>query len=977
MRVAGKGLLDRAHTVTFTFDGMHYTGLEGDTLASALLANDVRLVARSFKYHRPRGILTAGSEEPNALMTIGAGPAQDPNVRATVQEIFPGLEAHSQNRWPSLGFDLMSVNDLAAPFLSAGFYYKTFMWPKVFGEKLYEPVIRRAAGLGALSGQNNGDKYEVAWAHCDLLVIGAGPAGLMAALVAGRAGADVILADEDSRMGGRLLAETFEVDGMPGHVWADQVLGELRAMDNVRLMIRTTVTGAYDQGTYGALEKVSHHKANRQGGAPLETFWRIVAKQAVLAAGALERPVAFANNDRPGIMTAGAVRAYLNRWGVSPGKSVAIFCNNDDAHRTAHDLVDAGVHVAAVIDSRHDAPLSQAFEVRRGAQVCGSSGRLGLESITIRSVSGEEKLQVDCLAMSGGWNPTVHLTCHMNGRPKWHQDIAAFVPTPGMVPGLHAAGACNGVFSTAACLREGADVAIRALEALGMKAAADKIPEAEDAPYVLTPLWTVPGRGRAWLDFQNDVTVKDVKQAATENFRSVEHMKRYTTQGMATDQGKNSNVGALAVLADATGRGIPETGTTTFRPPYSPVAIAAMGATGQGAGFAPQRYTTSHKASVERGAPMIEAGLWYRPSYFPITGETSWRQSCDREVNMVRAAVGICDVSTLGKIDIQGADAAELLDFVYTGLFSTLKAGRTRYGLMLREDGHVMDDGTTARLGENHYLMTTTTAAAGEVMRHLEFVHQALKPHLDVSFISVTEQWAQFAVAGPKSRELLDGLLDAPLKPDDWPFMACGPVRVGGVEARLFRISFSGEHAYELAVPARYGDALFRTLVERAEALGGGPYGMEALNVLRIEKGFITHAEIHGRVTAFDIGMGRMVSGKKDCIGKNLSQRPGLMDEARERLVGLKPAGAVKQLLPGAHLFGQTDEAVRVNGQGYVTSAAFSPSLGHMIGLGFLKNGPGRYGEIIRMVDHLRGVETLCEVVDPVFFDPEGGRVRD
>jgi methylglutamate dehydrogenase subunit C len=977
MRVAAKGLVDRARTVTFTFDGVHYTGLEGDTVASALLANDVRLMARSFKYHRPRGVLSAGSEEPNALVTVGTGAAQDPNVRATVQEIYPGLEVASQNRWPSLGFDILSVNDLAAPFLSAGFYYKTFMWPRAFWEKLYEPVIRRAAGLGALSGLNNADKYEAAWAHCDLLMIGAGPTGLMAALAAGRAGVDVILADEDARMGGRLLAETDLVGGQPGHVWADGVLQELAAMDNVRLMTRTTVTGAYDQGTYGALERVGHHKAQRGDGAALETFWRIVAKQAVLAAGALERPVAFADNDRPGIMTAGAVRAYLNRWGVSPGRSVAVFGNNDDAHRTARDLVAAGVHVAAMIDSRHDAPLSQDFEVRRGAQVCGSSGRKGLESVTIRSVSGQERLQVDCLAMSGGWNPSVHLTCHMNGRPKWRQDIAAFVPVPGMVPGMIAAGACHGVFSTAACLKEGLEAANRALGTLGVKAVSVDLPEAEDTPYRLAPLWAVPGKGRAWLDFQNDITVKDVKQAATENFRSVEHMKRYTTQGMATDQGKNSNVNALAVLADATGRGIPETGTTTFRPPYNPVAIAAMGATGQGAGFAPQRYTTSHEATVALGAPMIEAGLWYRPSYFPRAGETNWRHACDREVNMVRSAVGVCDVSTLGKIDIQGPGAAELLDFVYTGMFSTLKVGRVRYGLMLREDGHVMDDGTTARLSDNHYLMTTTTAAAGEVMRHLQFAHHGLRPHLDVSMISVTEQWAQFAIAGPKSRELLDGLLDKPLAPGDWPFMACGAVTVGGVGARLFRISFSGEHAYELAVPARYGEALFALLLERAKQLGGGPYGMEAMNVLRIEKGFVTHAEIHGRVTPFDIGMQGMVSAKKDCIGKTMSRRPGLVDGTREQLVGLKPVGAVKALSAGAHLFGQEDEAVRVNDQGYVTSVAFSPTFGQMIGLGFLKNGPARHGEIIRMVDHLRDIQTMCEVVNPVFLDPEGGRTRD
>ena len=578
--------------------------------------------------------------------------------------------------------------------------------------------------------------------------------------------------------------------------------------------------------------------------------------------------------------------------------------------------------------------------------------------------------------MSGGWNPTVHMTCHMGGRPVWNQDLEAFVPAEGTIPGMRAAGACNGVFSTAGCLRAGAEAAAEALDALGVAGGAVELPAAEDDPYRIAPLWAVPGKGRAWLDFQNDVTVKDVKQAAVENFRSVEHMKRYTTQGMATDQGKNSNVAALAILADVTGRAIPETGTTTFRPPYVPVSIAAMGAGSQGKGFAPQRFTTSHKASVERGAPMIEAGLWYRPSYFPVSGETTWRQSCDREVNMVRESVGVCDVSTLGKIDIQGKDAAEFLDFVYTNTFSTLKVGRCRYGLMLREDGFVMDDGTTARLSETHYVMTTTTAAAGEVMRHLEFVHKGLRPDLDVNFISVTEQWAQFAVAGPKSRELLDELLDEPLSEGDWPFMACGAVEVAGVKGRLFRISFSGEHAYELAVPARYGDSLFRLLMARAEEKGGGPYGMEALNVLRIEKGFITHAEIHGRTTAFDVGLEKMVSGKKDCIGKTMSERPGLFGDDREQLVGLKPVGPVKQLAAGAHLFNEKEEAVRVNDQGYVTSVAYSPTLGHMLGMGFLKNGRARHGETIRMVDHLRGLETYCEVIDPVAFDPEGGRVR-
>ncbi|MDW3222448.1 MAG: sarcosine oxidase subunit alpha family protein [Paracoccaceae bacterium] len=977
MRIDGKGLIDRSKPVRFQFDDIGVTGFKGDTVASALLAKGQRLMGRSFKYHRPRGVLTAGSEEPNALVMVGRGAAQEPNVRATVQEIYNGLNVRSQNAWPSLSHDVMGINDYVWPFLGAGFYYKTFMWPRAFWEKLYEPIIRRAAGLGGLSGEHNPDKYERAYAFCDVLIIGAGPTGLMAALVAGRAGADVLLVDEDSLMGGRLNSETYTIDGASGSDWATSAVAELQGMDNVRLMTRTTVTGAYDQGTYGALERINAHRRVREEGAALECFWRIAAKHTILAAGALERPVAFENNDRPGIMTAGAVRSYLNRWGVSPGKRVAVFGNNDDAHRTAADLVAAGVEVAALIDSRAEAPIAGGeFPIHKGCVASGSSGRKGLTSVTVKGANGEHHIDADCLAISGGWNPTIHLTCHMNGRPQWYENIASFVPTRGAIPGLLAAGACNGEFSTSACLKAGVEAANSILKELGLKVARADVPDAEDNAYNVSPLWAVPGTGRAWLDFQNDVTVKDIAQAAQENLRSVEHMKRYTTQGMATDQGKNSNVAALAVLADATRRGIPDTGTTTFRPPYVPISIAAMGAGGQGAGFAPQRYTTSHQASVARGAPMIEAGLWYRPSYFPRAGETTWRHSCDREVGHVRNAVGVCDVSTLGKIDIQGPDAATFLDFVYSNTFSTLKPGRVRYGLMLREDGHVMDDGTTARLGEHHYVMTTTTAAAGPVMRHLEFVHQALKPELDLNFASVTEQWAQFAVAGPRSRELLNGLLSAPIDNETWPFMACGAVEVAGVRGRLFRISFSGEHAYEVAVPARFGESLFNVLVERAESLGGGAYGMEALNVLRIEKGHITHAEIHGRTTAFDIGFARMVSPKKDCIGQRMAAREGLIDPERAQLVGLKPVNRGGELTAGASIFKRSEMAIRVNDQGYVTSVAYSPTLGHFIALGFVQRGPERIGEVMRIVDHMRGVETEVEVCSPVFFDPEGGKTR-
>ena len=974
MRIEGHGRIG-ATPLDFTFNGRRYSGREGDTLASALLANDVRLVGRSFKYHRPRGILTAGSEEPNALVTIGKGAHAAPNTRATVQELYDGLTARSQNHLGTLKHDLLAVNDLVAPFLSAGFYYKTFMWPPAFWERIYEPAIRRAAGLGALSGRPNNETYEKAFAFCDLLVIGAGPAGLMAALTAARAGADVILADEDTPMGGRLLSEVEDIDGIEAHDWVDDVLTELRSLPNVRLMSRTTVTGAYDQGTFGALERVSLHRPPG-GDAPRECFWRIVAKASVLAAGSIERPIAFPNNDRPGIMMAGSVRAYLNRFGVAPGARVTLFANNDDAHRTARDLAAAGVTVAGIVDTRPDAPKGGDIQVFAGAEVVDTAGRHGLEHITIREGGETRRIRTDCLAMSGGWNPSVHLTCHMNGRPAWNETIASFVPSEGAIPGMETAGACNGLFSTQACLEDGIRAGKVALKALGLRARKVERPDAEDRAYVIAPVWEVEGKGRKWLDFQNDVHTKDIRLAAAENFASVEHMKRYTTQGMATDQGKSSNVAALAVLADATGRGIPETGTTTFRPPFSPVSIAAMGAGGEGVGFAPERRTTSDGVTRAMGAPMIEAGLWYRPSYVPRDGETEWRAACDREVSTVRGCVGVTDVSTLGKIDIQGPDAAQFLDFVYTNTFSTLKVGRVRYGLMLREDGHVMDDGTTARLGETHYVMTTTTAAAGPVMRHLEFVSQVLRPDFDVRFASVTEAWAQFSVAGPKARELLNTLLDDPTTDTSLSYMGCDLVTVGGVAGRLFRISFSGEQAYEIAVPVDYGESLFRLLSAQADSMGGCVYGMEALNVLRLEKGFITHAEIDGRVTAFDLGMDRMVSRKKDCIGQAAASRPGLVGPDREQLVGLRPVDPTAELSAGAFLFNKGSDATRPNAQGYVTSVGPSATLGHWIGLGFIKRGSERRGEVVRFVDHLRDRDILVEICDPVFVDREGGRMR-
>ncbi len=977
-RLAG-GLVDRKRSLAFSFDGRQCRGHPGDTLASALLANGVRLVGRSFKYHRPRGVLSAGQEEPNALVELRRGARREPNTRATAAELYDGLEAASQNRWPSLAFDAMAVNDLLAPLLSAGFYYKTFMWPAALWERLYEPLIRRAAGLGRLSTEPDPDVYDKGFLHCDVLVVGAGPAGLMAGLTAGRAGARVIVAEEDFLPGGRLNAETFEVGGMQGHAWAAAAAAELAAMPNVRLMTRTAVLGAYDHGTYAALERVADHVPTPPKGAPRQVLWRIHARRALLCAGAIERPVSFENNDRPGIMLAGAVRTYVNRFAVAPGRRIAVFTNNDDGVRTVHDLRAKGVEVAALIDSRKDGAAVDGVPHLAGARVIDSRGRLGLRSVTVRLADGTHRT-IDCeaLGVSGGWNPNLGLTSHQGSRPTWNPDIAAFVPGSNGPAGLAVAGAAAGRLSTHDALASGDEAARSALSDLGFAAGAADLPAAEDAPISIGPLWHVGvGGGRSWVDFQNDVTVKDVRLAHRENFRAVEHLKRYTTLGMATDQGKTSNVLGLALMAELTGKSIAETGTTVYRPPAVPVAIGALAGRMVGREFHPTRLAPSHHWAERRGAVFTEAGLWLRAQWFPQEGETHWQQAVDRETLAVRASVGVCDVTTLGKIDIQGTDAGVFLDRVYANTISTLSVGRVRYGLMLREDGMVMDDGTVARLAEHRYLATTTTANAVGVMRHLEFCRQCLWPDLDVQIVSVTEAWAQFAVAGPNSRRLLQTVVEGDISDAAFPYMACGDVTVcGGLRARLFRISFSGELAYEIAVPARYGEALLEALMAAGEAFGVVPYGLEALNVLRIEKGHVTGAELTGQVTALDAGFDRMVSRKKDAVGTVMMRREALVAANGLRLVGLKPVDSATTLIAGSHFIGLGRAATAENDEGWLTSAARSPHLGHSIGLGFVRNGAARIGERVRAVDLLSGSDVEVEIVSPHFIDPEGERLR-
>ena len=974
------GLIDRSETISFRFDDRWMKGHPGDTLASALLANGVRLMGRSFKYHRPRGPLSAGSEEPNAIVGLREGARQEPNTRATTAELFDGLTARSQNRWPSLAFDALSINDRLSSFFAAGFYYKTFMWPAAFWEKLYEPLIRRAAGLGTLSLQPDPDSYDKGYLHCDVLIIGAGPAGLAAALTAGEAGLRVILADEDPLPGGRLNAETFAVGQQAGHDWAAETAARLAAMANVRLMTRTTVMGAFDHGIYGALERVSDHLPAPAEGKPRQILWRIYARRAILAAGATERPIVFENNDRPGIMMAGALRAYANRWAATPAQEIAVFTNNDDGHRTAADLAATGVTVAAVIDTRADAPEGTGYEVIAGGTVTGTSGRLGLTGIEVTDARGRRRrIACGALGVTGGWNPNVSLTCHQRGRPAWNADIHAFVPGDTRPAGMAVAGAADGVFSTHAALHAGAAAAAAIAADLGKTVAAPDLPEAEDAPVAITPFWHVAGARRAWVDQQNDVTAKDIRLAHQENFTSVEHLKRYTTLGMATDQGKTSNMAGLAIMAEVTGKPIPEVGTTMFRPPYTPTAIGAFAGRSCGTEFRPTRTTPSHVWAEEQGATFVEVGMWLRAQLFPKPGETHWRETVDREVLQTRQSVGICDVTTLGKIDVQGSDAAAFMNMVYCNGFAKLPVGKTRYGLMLREDGIAMDDGTAARFAEDHYVVTTTTGNAVPVYRHMEFVRQCLFPDTDVQLISTTEAWAQFAVAGPNSRKLLQKIVDPAhdISNEAFPFMACAEITVcGGLRARLFRISFSGELAFEIAVPTRYGDGLMRRMMAAGEEFGVVPYGTEALGVMRIEKGHAAGNELNGTTTALNLGMGRMVSKKKDSIGSKLSEREGLNEEGALRLVGVKPVNAQNAVPAGAHLMNRGAPVDAAHDQGYVTSACYSPNLGCHIGIGFLKSGDARMGEVLRLVSPLTGVDHEVEVVSAHFVDPEGERLR-
>lgn len=979
-RLSSGGRIDRSRPLGFTFDGVPMQAYAGDTLASALLANGRSLVGRSFKYHRPRGIVTAGAAEPNALVTLGRGGRTEPNTRATLAEVFDGLEAVSQNRWPSLAFDIGAVNGLLSPFLAAGFYYKTFMWPASFWERVYEPLIRRAAGLGRAAYEADPDRYEKSWAHCDLLIIGAGPAGLAAAVTAGRAGADVIVADEGSEAGGSLLSETGMAGGKPAAELLSALLAELASLPNVRLMPRTTVFGWYDDNHFGAVERVQKHVALPDENRPVERLWRIIARHGLLASGAEERPLVFGGNDVPGVMMAHAVRTYLNRYAVAPGKKVAIFTNGASGYHAAADLEARGVEVAAIIDPNTDTPPWHGHaQVWSNAVVRDTVGSKHVSGLEIASAGSTQTIAVDALAMSGGWSPVIHLACHRGAKPVWSDRLAAFL-APQVQQGLTIAGAAAGVQSTDACLADASSKAARICSELGLPAAAPAFALPGDAPRTFQPLWFVNGaKKKAFVDFQNDVQTEDLGLATREGYGHVELAKRYTTTGMATDQGKLSNINAIGILSALRGFSPAQIGTTTFRPFYTPVSFGALTGAASGARFQPVRKSPLHDWARKHGAEFVETGLWHRAAYFPRSGETSWRESVDREVLTVRTDAGLCDVSTLGKIEVRGRDAAEFLDRVYCNSFLKLPVGRARYGLMLREDGFIFDDGTTSRLGEDHFLTTTTTAMAAAVLSHLEFCAQVLWPSLDVRLASVTDQWAQLAIAGPKSRTILQAIVDDDLSNAAFPFLSARAVSLlkGRLSGRLFRISYSGELAYELAVPAGYGEAVADALLAAGSGFGLCAYGTEALGVLRIEKGHVTHAEINGTVIPADLGFGRMVSNTKpDFIGKAMLDRDGLKAEDRAGLVGVRTLDPGATFRTGAHIVPAGAVASLDNDLGYVTSSCFSPNAGRTIGLALVKGGERRIGGHVTICNPLRGEATAGELCAPVFVDPSNERLH-
>ena len=981
--------IDRSRRLVFSFDGARLQGYQGDTLASALLANDRVLVGRSFKYHRPRGIVASGPEEPNALLGLGTGEGHEPNARATQEPLRDGQTVVSQNRWPSLAFDVGAINARLSRFFPAGFYYKTFMWPRAAWKHVYEPVIRAAAGLGKPPDGPDPDTYEHFNAHCDLLIVGGGVAGLHAARLAGEAGLRVILAEQRPWFGGRAVVDGGTIDGQGAAEWVDATLAALRDTPGVDLRPNAVVSGVYDHGFVTMAERL-------EGPGPRERLWKVRARQVLVASGAIERPLSFANNDLPGIMLASAVRDHLEDFAVSPGDRTVVVTNNDDAYRTALALHAAGLAVPVIVDARPSATgelpqkaRSLGIRVETGRGIMKAEGRGRVRRVHLCAQTGEgaslEVVECDAVAMSGGWSPVVHLWSHAGGKLLWSDEDAMFVPDT-QAPPIGAdgrpvaatAGAANGDLHLRAVL-EGAHYATSKLIARLDARAKGRAPVGEaPAEHPTVAVWQMPEaagyelQSKSFLDFQNDVKVSDVRLAAHEGFESVEHAKRYTTLGMATDQGKLSNINGLAILSDALGQPIPQTGTTTFRPPYVPLTMGAIAGEARGPIFQPLRRTPLHDWHERNGADFEPVGQWRRPYCYRRPGE-SREEAVHREVTNTRQNLGLLDASTLGKIVVKGPDAGAFLDLVYTGVMSTLGVGRCKYGLMCSDNGFLVDDGVVARLAEDTWLCHTTTGGADRIHAHMEEWLQTEWWDMKVWVQNLTEQYAQVAVVGPNARKALEALGGMDVSKEALPFMRWAEGELAGILARVFRISFSGELSYEVAVPAGRGLELWEKLHEVGADLGAMPYGTEALHVMRAEKGFIMIGdETDGTVIPQDLNMGWAISKKKpDYVGKRAQERVDMARADRWKLVGLETLDG--SVLPDGAYAG--DEGETVNGQravqGRVTSTYRSPTLGRGIAMGLVRHGPDRMGEVLRFPG-TDGHDHEARIVSPVFYDPEG-----
>ncbi|MEM9716094.1 MAG: sarcosine oxidase subunit alpha family protein [Pseudomonadota bacterium] len=993
---SGGRLIDRSKKQEFTFDGKRLSGFAGDTVASALLANDQMLVGRSFKYHRPRGIVASGAEEPNALIQTGEAGTFEPNNRATTTELYDGLKTQSQNRWPSLEFDIGAINSKMSPFFPAGFYYKTFIHPRAFWKHIFEPVIRHAAGLGAAPKSQDADTYEYSYAHIDVLVAGGGIAGLTAALEAAKSGASVMLAEQSHYWGGRAPVDGVEIDGMPTADWVEQTVAELKSMPNVQIRDRAMVAGIYDHGYALVYERLQDHAPTVVG--PRHRLWRIRTKRIVTATGAIERPLSFAGNDIPGVMLASAVRDYVVNYGVSVGDRVVIATNNDDAYRTAITLKEAGLIVPVIVDARPDADgdlIKQAealgIRVAKGMAISKVKGKKRVEGVSLCSQAGEgaelETIKCDAVAMSGGWSPVVHLWSHCGGKLNWDADQAWFAPDPARGPlnqegevNVIAAGIAAGAWDTKSVLENAHKAGKAAAKETGYKATASKAPTATPVKEgALLAVWSMPQganyklRSKTWLDYQNDVKVTDVQLAAQEGFESVEHTKRYTTLGMATDQGKLSNINGLAVLADSLNKDIPQVGTTTFRPPYHPISMGAIAGDARGELFKPIRKSPMHDWIDANGGFWEPVADWRRPYCYQKDGE-SVKDAVAREINATRDSVGLLDASTLGKIIVKGPDAAKFLDLMYTNMMSTLKVGRCRYGLMCTENGFLTDDGVVARLSEDTFLCHTTSGGSDRIHAHLEEWLQTEWWDLKVHTVNVTEQYAQIAVVGPNARKVLEKLGGMDVSAEALPFMAFADGELGGIKARPYRISFSGELSYEIAVPAAEGQAFWDKCLEAGVEFGITPYGTEALHVMRAEKGFIMIGdETDGTVIPQDLGLNWAVSKKKeDFLGKRAMERVHMMDPDRWKLVGLETLDAQTVLPDGAYAVdGSKDVYGNTATIGRVTSTYHSPTLKRSIAMGLVKHGPDRMGEVIDFPE-VNGNIIKARIVDPVFYDKDG-----